>query len=92
MDIVEQYIEHMEKYLPPDILEKYAYNIKKSNLEPCTTFQKEYIGHPARTLSSSFTWGSTPEGADYWLNIFTKLEKDIYSLKPRTNHCKQWTK
>ena len=27
------------------------------------------------TLISLFSWNNTPEGFDYWDNIFTKLEK-----------------
>jgi hypothetical protein len=34
----------------------------------------EYWGDPEGIISSSFEWDETPEGHDYWHNIYRRVE------------------
>lgn len=66
--------QHFDR-LPADVKEKVMTNFNKEYGPIAPTLMKQKFHSASVAIISSFHFGKSPEGEEYWLNIVDKLDK-----------------
>ena len=70
----EQFKEILDS-IEPGLYDKYV-----ANKDEDCTWNEILSSNYALTLMSGFTWRKSPEGSDFWVNVFNKVEDKLNKL------------
>lgn len=66
-------VEQWAQELPEDVREKFLANMVRDNGEIGLKLISPSLGH---AIAGFFVWRKSPEGHDYWSDIYNKIQQE----------------